>query len=154
MEIENRLHNNLKQLPDEVIDKIISYTYSTQPEDLLMDIHMYHNSMANIHRMFYNSFYGVDNTDIYKIELLDALILYANNYIPLHHGYHEDFYMIWNRFPLFKQYSENDDINKPKINEYIENIFSQKSINTQINMLWGIFTYGERLDFIIDHLDV
>ena len=68
MEIENRFVNGLKRLPVELIDNIISYTYSTQPEDLLMDIHMYHNSMINIHKMFYNSFYGADNTDIYKIE--------------------------------------------------------------------------------------
>jgi hypothetical protein len=154
MEIENRLHNNLKQLPVELIDNIISYTYSPQHEDLLMDIHMYHNSMANIHRMFYNTFYSVDNRDIYKLELLDALILYTNNYIPIGHGYHEDFYMVWNRFPLFQKNLENTDINKSKIDEYIEKIFLKKSINTQINMIWGIFTYGERLNFIIDHLEV
>jgi hypothetical protein len=119
MEIENRLDNNLKQLPYEVIDKIISYTYSPQHEDLLMDIHMYHNSMANIHRMFYNTFYSVDNRDIYKLELLDSLMLYTNNYIPIGHGYHEDFYMVWNRFPLFQKNLENDDINKSKIDKYI-----------------------------------
>ena len=152
--MENRLHNNLKQLPVEVIDNIIAYTYSPQHEDLLMDIHMYHNSMANIHRMFYNTFYSVDNRDIYKIELLDALILYTNNYIPIGHGYHEDFYAIWNRYPLFQKNLENDDINKSKIDKYIEDIFLKKSINTQINLLWGIFTYGERLNFIIDHLEV
>jgi hypothetical protein len=61
--------------------------------------------------------------------------------------------MIWNRFPLFKKYRENDDINRSKIHEYIEKIFTLKSINTRINMLWGIFTHGERLNFIIDHLD-
>ena len=154
MEIENRIIYGLKQLPVELIDNIISYTYSPQSEELMMDIHMYHNSMTNIHSMFYNTFYGGDNTDIYKIELLDALVLYSNNYIPLHHGYHEDFYMIWNRFPLFKKYRENDNINKSKIDEYIEKIFLKKSINTQINMIWGIFTYGERLNFIIDHLEV
>ena len=154
MEIENRIIYGLKQLPYEVIDKIISYTYSPQHEDLLMDIHMYHNSMANIHRMFYNTFYSVDNRDIYKLELLDSLMLYTNNYIPIGHGYHEDFYMVWNRFPLFKQNIENTEINKTKIDKYIEDIFSKKSINTQINMLWGIFTYGERLNFIIDHLEV
>lgn len=153
MEIENRIIYGLKQLPVELIDNIISYTYSPQSEELIMDIHMYHNSMTNIHSMFYNTFYGVDNSDIYKIELLDALVLYSNNYIPLHHGYHEDFYMIWNRFPLFKKYRENDDINRSKIHEYIEKIFTLKSINTRINMLWGIFTHGERLNFIIDHLD-
>ena len=153
MEIENRIIYGLKQLPVELIDNIISYTYSPQSEELIMDIHMYHNSMTNIHSMFYNTFYGVDNSDIYKIELLDALVLYSNNYIPLHHGYHEDFYMIWNRFPLFKKYRENDNINKSKIDEYIEKIFTLKSINTRINMLWGIFTHGERLNFIIDHLD-
>jgi hypothetical protein len=153
MEMENRLHNNLKQLPHEVIDNIISYTYATQSEDLLMDIHMYHNSMIDIHRMFYNTFYGGDNTNIYKIELLDELVLYSNNYIPLHDGYHEDFYKIWNRFPLFKKYRENDNINKSKIDEYIEKIFILKSINTRINMLWGIFTHGERLNFIIDYLE-
>ena len=154
MEIENRIICGLNRLPVELIDNIISYTYSPQSEELIMDIHMYHNSMANIHRMFYNTFYSVDNTDIYKIELLDSLMLYTNNYIPLHHGYHEDFYMVWNRFPLFKQNIENTDINKPKIDKYIEDIFSKKSINTQINLLWGIFTYGERLNFIIDHLEV
>jgi hypothetical protein len=154
MEIENRLHNNLKQLPVELIDNIISYTYSPQHEDLLMDIHMYHNSMANIHRMFYNTFYSVDNRDIYKLELLGSLMLYTNNYIPIGHGYHEDFYMVWNRFPLFQKNLENTDINKSKIDEYIEKIFLKKSINTQINMIWGIFTYGERLNFIIDHLEV
>jgi hypothetical protein len=154
MEIENRLHNNLKQLPVELIDNIISYTYSPQHQDLLMDIHMYHNSMANIHRMFYNTFYSVDNRDIYKLELLDSLMLYTNNYIPIGHGYHEDFYMVWNRFPLFQKNLENDDINKSKIDKYIEDIFLKKSINTQINLLWGIFTYGERLNFIIDHLEV
>jgi hypothetical protein len=153
MEIENRIIYGLKQLPVELIDNIISYTYSPQSEELIMDIHMYHNSMTNIHSMFYNTFYGVDNSDIYKIELLDALVLYSNNYIPLHHGYHEDFYMIWNRFPLFKKYRENDDINRSKIHEYIEKIFTLKSINTRINMLWGIFTHGERLNFIIDHLE-
>jgi hypothetical protein len=153
MEIENRIIYGLKQLPVELIDNIISYTYSPQSEELIMDIHMYHNSMTNIHSMFYNTFYGVDNSDIYKIELLDALVLYSNNYIPLHHGYHEDFYMIWNRFPLFKKYRENDNINKSKIDEYIEKIFTLKSINTRINMLWGIFTHGERLNFIIDHLE-
>lgn len=153
MESENQFVSRIKRLPCELIHHIISYTYSPQPEELIMDIHMYHNSMTNIHRMFYNTFYGVDNTDIYKIELLDALVLYANNYIPLHHGYHEDFYMIWNRFPLFKKDMENDDRNRSKIHEYIEKIFILKSINTRINMLWGIFTHGERLNFIIDHLD-
>jgi hypothetical protein len=153
MEMENQNIVGLKQLPVELIHHIISYTYSPQSEELIMDIHMYHNSMANIHGMFYNTFYGGDNTDIYKIELLDALVLYCNNYIPLHDGYHEDFYKIWNRFPLFKKYRENDDINRSKIDEYIEKIFILKSINTRINMLWGIFTHGERLNFIIDHLD-
>ena len=151
--MENRNMVGLKQLPDELIHHIISYTYSPQPEELIMDIHMYHNSMANIHRMFYNSFYGLDNTDIYKIELLNALMSYANNYIPIGNGYHEDFYTIWNRYPLFKKYRENPDIHKSKIHEYIENVFSKKSINSRINMLWGIFTYGERLNFIIDHLE-
>lgn len=153
MESDNRIISGLKRLPVELIGNIISYTYSPQPEELVMDIHMYHNSMSNIHKMFYNTFYSLGNTDIYKIELLDALILYANNYIPLSNGYHEDFYMIWNRYPLFKKYTENDT-KRYKIREYIENVFIQKSINARINMLWGIFTYGERLNFIIDHLDV
>jgi hypothetical protein len=153
MESENRFISGLKRLPVELIDNIISYTYSPQSEELIMDIHMYHNSMANIHRMFYNTFYSVDNTDIYKIELLDSLMLYTNNYIPLHHGYHEDFYAIWNRYPLFTPLN-HANLNEYKIHEYIENVFSKKSINTQINMLWGIFTYGERLNFIIDHLEI
>ena len=147
------LLDGLKRLPNEIIHNIISYTYSPQPEELTMDIHMYHNSMININNMFYNTFYGNDNTDIYKIELLDALLLYSNNYIPLHYGVHEDFYMIWNRFPLFKRYIENEDINKFKIDNYIDNVFSHKSINTRINMIWGIFTYGERLNFLIDYMD-
>ena len=153
MESENRIICGLNRLPIELIHHIISYTYSPQPEELMMDIHMYHNSMTNIHSMFYNTFYGVDNTDIYKIELLDALLLYANNYIPFGDGYHEDFYMIWNRFPLFKKDMENVEINKTKIDKYIGQIFILKSINTRINMLWGIFTHGERLNFIIDHLE-
>jgi len=71
--------------------------------------------------------------------LINDLFGYCNKGIPTGHAYIDHFRHIW-----FRRYAIN--INN-EFDHFIH-LYEKKSVNTQINMFWGILTLSERVLFI------
>tara|TARA_B000000477_G_scaffold123837_1_gene130069 strand:+ start:933 stop:1367 length:435 start_codon:yes stop_codon:yes gene_type:complete len=137
----NNLYN-LLNIPDDIIDIIIPYTYKTQNKELLDDIINY-NITKEIIIEKYKKKYKFLTNGIQLLEdkywLINDLDLYFNNNKSYSEGYLEVYYEKWLRLYNIK--------NKEDVKKYI-NVMDRCDINTQINSYWGILNINEREDFI------
>jgi hypothetical protein len=89
----------LSHLPEEIQARILSYTYRTQPECLLEDIH----SFVDTKRVLlakYHEFWIVQlrmAVPEYRRWLINDFFYYANEYKPTMFGYSEKFYQLFQR---------------------------------------------------------
>ena len=123
---------------------ILSYTYQPQPKNLLKDIVHYKKSqyiLLNVYDMYW-SYYELDSNE-YKQWLLNDLLSYANNHKATIYGYVYKFYTIFNRIATLETYES--------IVTYIHRL-GKKEIDTQINIVLGLFNMYEREDFVKDSL--
>jgi RNAse (barnase) inhibitor barstar len=127
-------------LPIDVINHIIPYTYSVQPKELLEDIRSYYDTKKIIEKIYFNSFYDdffIDDK-VNKCWLINDLFAFENNH---------NFYNIFSRNIMLKK-----DYEKNKF--FIGNL-ENKKIEIQINIFWGLFTPEERNEFIdIVNMDI
>lgn len=127
----------MNKLPTEIINHILSYTYQFQPNNLLEDIKNFHETKKEIIKIYYNKWiiqYKFPEPE-HKNWLINNLYRYANVYQAAYLGYTDHFYNIWFRNIRLKT--------KKQVNIYFEKI-QQKNVNTEINIIWGLFTSQER----------
>jgi hypothetical protein len=129
------------ELPQDIIDIIISYTYNLQNKELLDDIQDYTKSKKVLFHNYYDYWISYINEEEPedKYWLINDLISYTNNHKATMYGYTNNFYDIFYRNILLKT---NEDVDK-----YIINL-DDKNVNSQINIVLGLLTKQERYEFI------
>ena len=134
------INNNIKKLPIDIVNYIISYTYSPQSKELRYDIQSYFKTKKKVFTYYHNMWFDNMYEDSDKTWLINDLFSFANDYNPTIFSYVDSFYIIFSRNFMLKS-----DHNKIKM--YISNLENDK-IDKQINIFWGILTPEERKDFI------
>jgi hypothetical protein len=128
-----KIQDNIRKLPKEIVYKILFYTYNIQPIFLLRDI----RNISSTKELLY-SIYRDYWEDEDKDWLINDIVAFSNNHNATMYGYVPHFYELFQR-----NYSlnNNDDVNK-----YIHNL-ERKSVNSQINIYLGLSTNEERVKF-------
>ena len=131
----------MNHLPTEIINHIISYTYSVQHPNLLEDIKNYHETKKEIIKKYYDLWITQHKypEPYHKNWLINNLYRYINCYQAANIGYTYRFYNIWFRNKNLKT--------KKDVDKFFKKI-QKKDVNTEINILWGLLNNEER-DFII-----
>jgi len=134
------MNNIIRQLPDDVKNYIIPFTYSPQPNILLEDIRSFISTKQDVSYTYFRHWFDSTEDDAEKCWLINDLFAFANDYEPTIFGYVDSFYNIFSRNIMLK----ND---KEKIKQFIVTLESE-SLDKQINIFWGLLTLEERNDFI------
>ena len=131
----------IELLPNEIINIIIFYSIKAQPINLLEDIKNYITSRELLYTIYFNYClqHDYDDNEEYKYWILNDLLEFSNNYKSTMHGYTDYFYEIFSRNILL--------VNKEQTNKYLLDI-EDKTIDTTINIFWGLFTIEERFKFL------
>lgn len=140
------METQIKRLPEEIKNYIISYSYNVQPIELLEDIRNFVEKKLEIIIIFNNywiiEFNGYEGEDIDWIE--NDLIRFINNDIPTGHHIDVDSISIFRRFfMIFSKSFENDDLENK-----IRYSFNMIRKTTRVNFFLGILTPKEREKFI------
>jgi len=134
-----------KCLPIELIYMILSYTYETQPPNLLEDIVSFSQTMRVITEMYYKK-WVIDLQQKQGIEICwleNDMILYANEDAPTDVGMQPKFNNILGRLFSAKNVKNVKNI---MFNAYVYGGgFTAKE---RANILWALFTVSERCEFI------
>ena len=131
----------IQKLPNEVVFKIIQYTYHFQNKNLLVDIIDFVESKKTILKMYYDNqiIYMGEESPQDKCWLINDIFAFTNNYHALIYGYTNKFYNIIRRNGISKTQEE--------IMDFII-CLENKELDTQINVLWGLLNPIERKEFI------
>ena len=122
----------IARLPNDLRLRILPYTYRLQCSFLLRDIKDYTETKHDLFELY---------TYYYRDWLYNDMIAYANHYKATMYGFVETFYSIFKR---------NIRLNtKESVDAYLKKI-SKKNVNTQINILLGLFNIHERTDLLTD----
>jgi len=130
----------IQRLPKEIRAHIIPYTYQVQPKKLLQDIENYKETQEVLFGLYHHYWNDVQPSQD-KHWLMNDIFAYANHYKPMMYGYVDHFYH------LFKRNTQLQTMDT--IHRYISNL-EDKHVNTQINIVLGLFTVYERTDLVID----
>ena len=135
----------ISKLPEHIIDYIIPYTYQLQNKLLLEDIQNYTKTKDRILQLYYDLWinYMDDVVPEDKYWIINDIIAYVNEDRATMCGYVNNFYTVFLRNLSLK--TNGDVLN------YIENL-ELLSVNTQINILWGLLLPTEREDIINDFI--
>ena len=131
----------ISKLPEDIVNRIIPYTYKIQSKKLLEDINHYNNSLSRIIKIYKKSIwcplpenFYIETYSPYKSGLLFDLCTYT--YL------HGDMFIgdvnIWDRsiaFNKFKGYKNR-------------NHFDSRPMKRKIKIIWGLMTIEERDNFI------
>lgn len=128
------MHNNINKLPIDIVRYIIPYTYNIQNKNLLVDIKNYSKTKTKLYNIYYNYWIlalGEEEPED-KNWIINDIFRHLNNYQLFEMRYSKYIYDIFTRNICIKD-----------IKKYIKN-FEKKTVNTQINIFWGLFTSEER----------
>ena len=133
------------RLPNEIILRIISYTYSLQDKTLLNDIVNYTESKTKMFNLYHQRWIieMSEQEPEDKNWLINDIIAYANNYQATMYGYVDKFYNIFKR-NIFLQTNE-------QIRKYVFKL-QGSHVNKEINIYLGLLTPNERNDVILNSL--
>jgi len=139
----------IKFLPDNIKDLILSYHACPQPSLLLIDIRNFMETKKHLERIYYHYFrhYMRDmNKPLEdKYWIINDIGRFLNQNVPTMYYYLDSYYEVLERnIYLFKK--KNIMIFKTKkkiLNDFIESI-DKKDVRTQINMYWGLMNTEER----------
>jgi len=136
--MDSSLVHRIQNLDTDLQQKIMSYTYSVQPDGLLRDIRDYNYSLETT-QLYYFKKYMIEVEDFhYKTDLnyfLDDIFEYiTHNIFKIH------YYDFWRRLFVFR------DANEDTIQKYVSTTFYETKIEAQIKILWGLLTPEERGD--------
>jgi hypothetical protein len=136
------LQKKIKALPTDIQNIIISYTYSPQKPCLLQDIISYNQSLEILNDFIdeleiQNNYYFFSAKDQTHNELLNYLFYYIcddsmNSVINI----------FWKRDFMYK------NMHNKKTSYLLFKTFYQRTIDSQIRIIWGLLTLEERFDFI------
>jgi hypothetical protein len=133
------MNNQLIQnLPTDVINHIIPYTYTLQPKSLLNDLTNFiiaKQTLSEIYYHLYTIHYEEDERE-YKYWLINDLFAFANDYNATMYGYVDKFYKIFYRNQFLKT--------KIDIDRYIVNLEENVAVESQINLFLGLLLPDER----------
>ena len=132
----NNLNKLINTCPKEIIYLIMSYTINPQPILLRDDIKNYYTSKIIISELYYQRW--IESED--KNWLINDIIAYINDFQPTMYGYSNRFFNLWLRNRMI--------INGNDVNIYY-NLLEKKSVESQINLFWGILTPIERTEIIL-----
>jgi|1048.fasta_scaffold22312_2 hypothetical protein len=140
---------NIQKLPRSIQHHILSYTYNVQPQIVLDDIKSYFSTKCRIHSFYYHtlnlSIYLEQQEELNWLDWLEMdIILYTKTYMcSSFFGYTNPFYeIVYRHFNYHNRPIEEIDINR------IVNTLRDKSPATLINVMWGLYTHNERIQFI------
>lgn len=135
------MEKNIRKLPEELIYNIMSYTYEVQPSTLLHDIKNYYDTKIIVSEYYYRIFIvelGDEPTED-KNWIINDLYSFYNRYQPTMWGYCDNFYNVFYR---------NIRLNtRDNVQNYCKNL-DKNSVDTQINIFWGLLNINERAEFI------
>lgn len=113
----------LDKLPNDIINKIISYTYNIQSKELLEDIESYYYTKWLLINIYTKKYTRYD--------------WYIDSHRTIDNIYNEVY-----------QYVLNTKLGRLNINKLVEIHYTLKGSNlTKINYIWGLFTVKERREF-------
>jgi hypothetical protein len=127
----------MNKLPEDILNLIITYTYTPQNKKLLDDIRDYYESKSYILSTYSNKCLFNDDSDLEWI--INDIFRFANEWQPSIYGYKDKFIDIWKRHFLIKNYEQF-------YNHMI--MFDKFTIHKQINLFWALMTIDEREEFI------
>ena len=136
---------DLSRFPQDLQHRILSYTYRPQPETLCEDIRSYVETKRELLQK-YNRYWIVRlgmsaPTDRYW--LLNDFFYYANQYKQTLFGYSDPFYRVFQRgYGLERREAVDTFVRK----------LGRKSLDTQINVVLGLFTPDQRDDLWINNM--
>jgi hypothetical protein len=133
--------NRIKTLSNEIQHKILSYTYSIQPKELLYDIKHYYASKIAIETIYYEIWiddWG-ERPPHDKNWLFNDILGYTNEKYAFTTKIVDNFYNMFFRYPLLKT--------KRSIHIFVKRLFSQR-VTKQIKIFWGLLKPHERNDFM------
>lgn len=145
---------NMKKLPVELINHIFCYYYSEQDELLCYDINHYTESLDRAKTLYHVTIIhelGLDIEDGIHVDVeadknwfLSDILSYSYSYV---HGTGSP--LINQRIkekPCYTHYTDRE------VEEYIDNVFIKKPVQTQINLLWGMLETYEREECLLHGL--
>ena len=129
-----------KNLPIDIQYKILSYIHCPQSKDILDDIESFY-ATNNAIRQIYNEIW-IDDSDEFSPEewIVNDMLEYLNNSNLFISNTEEQYYKILSINPFLSSVN--------KMNLYIKKIYSTPGYNSEINILWGLMTQEDRIDFI------
>lgn len=136
MEVNKKL---LQKLPIELIYHIQKFSYNIQNEDLLIDLKHFLSTKELLYIYYFNYWLRIDIESDFKHYILGDLIGYACNNKSFMFGFNDHFYNIF-----FKNFSLN---NEKQVDKYLV-YFDKCNQDSQINILWGLFTKTQRNEFL------
>ena len=132
------------RLPEEIRQQIIPYTYNIQNHKLLDDIRNFFRTRYTLLEIYYQRWIaelGEEEPED-KWWVINDITRFANKNKSTMYGYIDSFYNIFMR--IYQLHT------KEQIQIYITTMQS-KSINSQINIFWGIMTHDERLQMLSEY---
>lgn len=135
------LKNILNILPENLLKEIYFKFIIKEKSNLNLDIINYHKTKKKLFNKYKNIFYcDFESCIIY--DLLSDHIHMSISYDKLIYFYTIEFYLIWKRNFLVKDYDYSE------INFYVNKRFKYLSSNYQINIFWGLLSPQERQEFL------
>ena len=132
-----------KGLPIELIHIIMCYTYRPQPSFFTNDIKSYVCEMTRAMEIYNNRYMFIEPTES-SHWLLNDIVRYANAGRPTNLGAHPKMYDI-----LGRSFSRQRKLYHT-CSQYIS-YYCKVNITNRIRVFWGLFTIGERLEFIEEY---
>jgi hypothetical protein len=131
----------ISKLPEDIINRIIPYTYNIQNKELLADIIHYNNSLTRIIKIYKRSiwcplpeYFYIETQTPYKSGLLFDLCTYTYLNGEMFIGDVN----IWDRSIAFNKFKDYKN----------KNHFDSTYKMRKIKIIWGLMTIQERKNFI------
>jgi len=144
-----RFQKQIHSLPNEIQQKIISYTYCPKPRELLADIHNNFESLNILydyvdHLEFIGRHYFITAEDEVHNEILNFI------FYNLYDGHMETIgNLFWKRSIIYSQISVRNPL--LSVNQICHHLLEKLylfPIDSQIRILWGLLVPNERNEFL------
>jgi len=144
-----RFQQKVQELPNEIQQKIISYTYSPKPRELLADIRNNFESFNILydyvdHLEFIGRHYFITAEDEVHNEILNFI------FYNLYDGHMETIgNLFWKRSIIYSQISVRNPL--LSVNQICHHLLEKLylfPIDSQIRILWGLLVPNERNEFL------